>query len=138
MANAIRLRASIVVIQDGKILLIPHYNTDVAPVQWYLPGGGIEFGESVQDAAVREFFEETGLHVHVERLLDINEVIHVERPYHSLTVIFTGSIVGGTLTAEIQNPYARYGDKMPTWISTEQLQHDSYHQAKEIENALDS
>ncbi len=136
MANAIRVRAGIIVIQEGKILLVPHYNIDAAPVQWYLPGGGVEFGETVKDAAVREFFEETGLRVRVEHLLDVNEVIHHEKPYHSLTIIFTGSIIAGTLTAETQNPYARYGDKMPQWFSWEKLQYASYHPKQIIENAF--
>lgn len=138
MSNIIRVRAAIVVIQDRKILLVPHYNTDEHPILWYLPGGGIEFGESVQTAAIREFREETGLHVHIESLLDINEVIQMEKPYHSLTTIFSGSIVGGTLTAERENPYIRYGDKMPRWFSWKELQAVNYHPEKIIKTAFTS
>lgn len=36
---------------------------------WELPGGGLEFGESPQEALVREVFEETGLIVSVEKPL---------------------------------------------------------------------
>jgi hypothetical protein len=27
--------------RDGKILLVPHFDTDAGPVQWDIPGGGI-------------------------------------------------------------------------------------------------
>lgn len=35
--------------------------------EWTLPGGGVEAGESVQAAMVREAVEETGLAIHVDR-----------------------------------------------------------------------
>jgi len=138
VSSMIRVRAAIVVTQDGKILLVPHYNTNEHPISWHLPGGGVEFGESVQAAAIREFWEETGLHAHIESLLDINEVIQMEKPYHSLTTIFSGSIVGGTLTAESEHPYIRYGDKMPCWFSWEELQAVNYHPEKIIKTAFTS
>lgn len=34
---------------------------------WVLPGGGIDQGESPEEAAIREVFEETGLHVIIKR-----------------------------------------------------------------------
>lgn len=36
---------------------------------WGLPGGGVEYGESAVDAVIREVWEETGVHVEVEKLL---------------------------------------------------------------------
>ena len=36
---------------------------------WGLPGGGLEYGETSQDAVVREVWEETGLTVEIEKLL---------------------------------------------------------------------
>lgn len=39
---------------------------------WGLPGGALEFGESAQEACVREFLEETGLKVRMKSLLGVS------------------------------------------------------------------
>lgn len=39
---------------------------------WGLPGGALEFGESAQEACVREFLEETGLKVRTKSLLGVS------------------------------------------------------------------
>lgn len=36
---------------------------------WGLPGGGLEYGETSEDAAIREVWEETGFNVEIEKLL---------------------------------------------------------------------
>src|SRR3989304_401705 len=39
--------------------------------RWCLPGGAMESGESAAEACEREVWEETGLHVHVKRLIGV-------------------------------------------------------------------
>ena len=59
-----------IVIHNGKILLTYEVNTD----QWFIPGGGLEEGESAQECCVRELAEETGCVVKVNKqYLTINE-----------------------------------------------------------------
>ena len=53
--------ASGYLIQDGKALLVHHNKMD----KWVPPGGHLEENELPADAAVREFFEETGIEVEV-------------------------------------------------------------------------
>src|SRR5262249_57459346 len=45
---------------DGRVLLIDHYRVITGTRGWEVPAGGIEAGESVEDAAARELYEETG------------------------------------------------------------------------------
>ena len=46
-----------IVISNGMILLTYEVNTD----QWFIPGGGLEGSESIQQCCIRELAEETGL-----------------------------------------------------------------------------
>lgn len=49
-----------VVIREGQTLLVRRANPPDAGM-WGFPGGKIEFGETVKDAAIRELLEETGI-----------------------------------------------------------------------------
>ena len=53
--------------QSGKILLQKRADKGT----WGLPGGAIELGESSVEALVREFYEETGIEVRAEKLLNV-------------------------------------------------------------------
>jgi 8-oxo-dGTP diphosphatase len=57
------------IIQDGKILLIRHREHESERTYWLLPGGGMEDGETEEEAVKREVREETNLEVKVEALL---------------------------------------------------------------------
>lgn len=59
------LGASVVVIQAESVLLILREDFRV----WGLPGGAVEAGESVAEAAIREVFEETGVAIGLDRLV---------------------------------------------------------------------
>jgi 8-oxo-dGTP diphosphatase len=133
MQNTIRMRACLAVVERGKILLVPHYKTDVGETQWTVPGGKVEFGESLETAVVREFYEETGLKVEVTGLQDVSEEISPERPYHSVTIAFTSRVIGGDLRAEANHPY---GVKLPRWFSAAELTQVKYHPARTVEIAL--
>ena len=58
---------NICIIQNGKILLTKREDFEV----WCVPGGAVDPGESVAQAAIREACEETGLEVKLTRLIGI-------------------------------------------------------------------
>ncbi|HEY6959593.1 MAG TPA: NUDIX hydrolase [Candidatus Limnocylindria bacterium] len=55
-------RVRVICIRDGAILLVQHRERDGTPF-WLIPGGGIKDGETVEQAALREIWEEAGVHV---------------------------------------------------------------------------
>ncbi len=64
----IRLGCSAAIFDEqGRIFLTRRADND----QWCLPGGGMDAGESAAEACEREVWEETGLRVHVQRLVGV-------------------------------------------------------------------
>lgn len=62
-----RIRATAVVIKDGKVLLIHRKNEK----EFYVfPGGGVEEGETVEQAILRELMEETSITVRINKILE--------------------------------------------------------------------
>jgi len=59
--------AAVILNSDNKILLVKSTYQRSHP--WGLPGGSLEYGESPEDAVIREIWEETGLNVEIERFL---------------------------------------------------------------------
>ena len=56
--------------QLGQVFMLhTHFDPEVGlPPRWITPGGGIDEGETAREAAVRELFEETGIHITDEQL----------------------------------------------------------------------
>lgn len=69
-----RLGASMAVFRDGAVLLGERGKGAMAGF-WSLPGGHVEPGERISDAAIREVEEETGVIADLLGLVDIHEII---------------------------------------------------------------
>lgn len=78
-----RLTSAVIVVKDNKFLL-GQRNKENCKGQWIFPGGGVDFGETVQDAAIREIKEETNLDVEIIKLIAHKELINVHGNYHSV------------------------------------------------------
>jgi len=89
------LAANAVVIHEGKVLLTKRTDFEV----WCLPSGGVEEGESVAQAAIRETLEETGLQVELTGLVGIYSRIGTLSDVHA--VVFTAKLVGGEIKPQL-------------------------------------
>lgn len=56
---------------------------------WALPGGFVEYGESVENAAVREAKEETSIDVELEELVNVYSAPDRDPRGHTVTIAFT-------------------------------------------------
>ena len=97
----IRPSAAAVIFDDSgeKVLITKRTDNE----RWCLPGGGMDSGESVEEACVREVLEETGLKVQVSRLIGIYSspnsiIIYADgNKIQGFTAVFEAKISGGEL-----------------------------------------
>ena|SRR5437868_2163105 len=83
-----RIRAGIVLIEDNKVALIERHR---AGMDYYVfPGGGVEEGETPEQAAIREAVEELGIEVAIQQKV---AEIHIGRK--SRQVYFLVEQIGG-------------------------------------------
>jgi 8-oxo-dGTP diphosphatase len=83
--------------QDGCVLLTRR-SIDPGRGLWTFPGGFVDWGETVTDAAVRETFEETGLKVDLTGLLNVYTY-----PAAPVIVVYRAVVVGGALATCDEN-----------------------------------
>lgn len=99
-----QIRVTGILIEDGKILLVQQRLSENRA--WSLPGGRLEQGETLEQGVVREFKEETGLDVAVDRFLYVCDMKH--SGYTAIHVTFLLDREGGVLTlpdnAKDENP----------------------------------
>ena len=96
------LGVSVLAERQGSVVLVRRGKPPFEGV-WSLPGGTVEFGESLAEAAVREMREETGLTVSVgpvQTALDVmSQTNDGEVASHHVLVVFRATVLGGTLVA---------------------------------------
>lgn len=94
MSKGLRVRVGGVYVNaKNEILLVRHEKAGRA--YWLLPGGGCEFGETMERALERELREEARLETRTSRLLFINESLPPDAHRHVLNVTFLGEVLAG-------------------------------------------
>ena len=88
----------------GRILLFKH---TYRKFEWGIPAGGLEYGEQPENAVVREFFEETGIQIKVEKLLLAESSKEDQR---NISLIFLCAIVNGTFRESFEISEMKYFD----------------------------
>ena len=105
------LGVSVAVWRDGEVLLVKRGRAPFAGF-WSFPGGGVEIGERLEEAARREVREEAGIDVAIVSQIDRAEIIardgdgRIER--HYVLIVFAGRLIGGTLKAGDDAAEARF------------------------------
>jgi 8-oxo-dGTP diphosphatase len=106
-----------IIVKDASVVLVKRAHPPLEG-QWSIPGGVLEVGELVRDAAIREAREETGLRIEPTELLGVFDRI-LRHPdgrvqYHYVLVDFLCRVTSGELLAS--------GDAAETgWFRAEQL-----------------
>ncbi|MBI1986995.1 MAG: NUDIX hydrolase [Nitrospinae bacterium] len=91
-----------VVLKDGQILLIKRLHEPGAG-QWTFPGGAVELGEGLEEATLREVWEECGIRIAIRKLAGVvNRVIPDEEgriQYHYVIVDYLAQPLSDQLKA---------------------------------------
>ncbi len=95
-----RVGVSALIFDEGRVLLAHRRDID----WWNLPGGGMEVGETVDEAVCREVREETGLEVEVERLVGV----YSKPQKQEVVLTFRCHITSGALRATEEIRENRY------------------------------
>jgi 8-oxo-dGTP diphosphatase len=85
---------SVAIIKENKILLTKREDFEV----WCLPGGAVEMGESIPQAAIREAKEETGLTIELTSLVGIYGRSRGQQAIHN--ILFAAKPISGALTPQ--------------------------------------
>lgn len=88
--------------EDGRILLLQR-SIEPGYGKWVFPGGYVDRGEVVEQAAIREAREESGLEVRLDGLIGIYSY-HRRLP---IVIVYSAQVVGGTLQLDDESLDAR-------------------------------
>ncbi len=101
------LTVDAVLVEDRTIVLIKRQKE---PFQgsWALPGGFVEYGETVEAAVRREVVEETGLCIEPASLVGVYSDPHRDPRGHVVSIAFLAAISSGTLVGGSDASEARF------------------------------
>ncbi|MFH1962398.1 MAG: NUDIX hydrolase [bacterium] len=91
----IDIRIAACILKNNKILMVRHKKGDEK--YWLLPGGRIEYGETMIETLKRELIEETGLEISVGNLMFMSEAIPKDNHRHIVNIFFEAEIIGGEI-----------------------------------------
>jgi len=129
-----------VLVENGKVLLSKQWDG------YDFPGGGIDIDETVEEALIREFEEETGLKV---RLVDPNKPIYCRTSFfapnlsnkgkfwNSIMLYYLVEKVGGEISIDDCDGDERKYIDLPEWIETEKAKTVKFYNTAENAKVID-
>lgn len=94
-----KLMVDVVIVSDDEEVVLIRRGSEPYQGQWALPGGFVEVGETVEEAAIREAAEETGLAVEIARLVGVYSDPERDPRGHNVSVAFLARVLSGELSA---------------------------------------
>lgn len=95
--------SSLIFDEQGRVLLFKH---TYRKYEWGIPGGALEYKEQPIEAVVREFHEETGMHIEVIRLLKVTSA----REFPHLGITYLCKITDGVFKPSHEISEMKYFD----------------------------
>jgi 8-oxo-dGTP diphosphatase len=92
--NRVRVRVCGLCRQQDKLLLVNHRSVSERDF-WAPPGGGVDFGDSIEETLKKEFLEETNLTIEVGPFAFGCE--YINSPLHAIELFFEVTVTGGQL-----------------------------------------
>lgn len=134
-----RVRAGIVLIQEGKVALIERHRAGMD--YFVFPGGGVDEGESPEQAAIREAMEELGIEVVIRQ-----KIAEVQLGQKSRQIYFLVEQTGGEFGTGVGEEYTdsdpespEQGIYIPVWMPIEELRmHQNVYPASVAKQVVNS
>jgi ADP-ribose pyrophosphatase YjhB (NUDIX family) len=95
--------AALIFDEHGRILLFKH---TYRKFEWGIPAGGLEHREQPEQAIIREFYEETGMQIEVQKLL----LAESAKEDHHVSLIYLCKIVSGIFQESHEISEMKYFD----------------------------
>lgn len=112
-----RVGVGAITVKDGKVLLVKR-GIEPSKGLWAIPGGTLKLGETLQECAAREIFEETGITIKVGDCIYVFDFIERDNKgkikFHFVIVDFAADYVSGEPQGADDALDAR-------WLSREEL-----------------
>lgn len=99
-AHRVVLASDIIIAYDDGSLVLVKRMYDPYKDCWGLPGGMMEEGETIEQTAVREAKEETGLDVELTKLIGVYSDPYRDSRWRTVSVVYSARVTGGVMKAD--------------------------------------